>query len=373
MAGVDQPLQPVGSAVGVVGRPQVDPVVAPSAAAGELDDGKQLDGGDTEGDEVVEVGDGAVERALGRERAHVQLVEDRGRQVDARPSLVRPREGRVVDEPGRALDAEGLVRRPGVGPHGAAVDREGVVVARSETGHVAGPLPPLAAGEGHPPPAGDDVDRVARPRRPHRDLHACRIASGHGVRSSRATGKAARRSARGTAAPAPSDAGISQVAAVTTSVQRPGGSATVVSPHPPPPPGPAPAGGRRPPPPAHHECSPATRVPDHVRRRGAGERHRHVGPAVTRPEHRRQPAAQVQRLAHHAQLGRARVVGVGERGAQVGGRQRAHRVQQRSAPVEVDGPAVVGVDQAEVPQLGRPGRCRARPAPPAGAAPGPAR
>ena len=80
MAGVDQALEAVRAAVGVVGRVQVDAVVAPAALAGELGDGHQLDGVDAEVDEVVEVVDGAVEGPLGGERADVELVEDRRRQ-----------------------------------------------------------------------------------------------------------------------------------------------------------------------------------------------------------------------------------------------------------------------------------------------------
>src|SRR5690606_14587132 len=77
VAGVDESLEAVGAAVGVVRGEQVDAVVAPAAVAGELGHGQQLDGVDAELDEVGQAGDGAVEGALGGERADVELVEHR--------------------------------------------------------------------------------------------------------------------------------------------------------------------------------------------------------------------------------------------------------------------------------------------------------
>ena len=72
---------------------------------------------------LEEAGDRTVERALGRERAGVQLVEDGGREVEPGPAAVCPAERAVVDDPRRAVDAVGLVRRPWVGTGRPAVGR----------------------------------------------------------------------------------------------------------------------------------------------------------------------------------------------------------------------------------------------------------
>ena len=71
---VDQPLQPIGPAVGVMRGEQVHPVIAPAARAGELGDRQQLDRVHAEADQVAEVPDRPVERPLGRERADVALI-----------------------------------------------------------------------------------------------------------------------------------------------------------------------------------------------------------------------------------------------------------------------------------------------------------
>jgi hypothetical protein len=108
VARVDQGLQPVGPAVGVVRRPQVDPVVAPAPAAGELDDRHELDGVDAQLDQVVEVVDGTGEGPGGREGADVQLVEHRVLERAPPPRRVGPGERRGVDELGRAVHVVGL-------------------------------------------------------------------------------------------------------------------------------------------------------------------------------------------------------------------------------------------------------------------------
>ena len=131
VGGVDQPLEPVRPAVGVVRGEQVHPVVAPAPVAGELGHRHQLDGVDTQVDQVPEVLDGPVERALGGERADVALVEDRPGQRHPPPAAVAPGEGRVVDHPGRAVDARGLGGRARVGTGRAAVETERVVGARA--------------------------------------------------------------------------------------------------------------------------------------------------------------------------------------------------------------------------------------------------
>ena len=91
MAGVDEPLQPVGAAVRLVRREPADAVVAPVVLAVERVDRQQLDQVDAQVDEVVEPLDGGVEGALRGERADVQLVEDAAGQLPAGPGAGRSR------------------------------------------------------------------------------------------------------------------------------------------------------------------------------------------------------------------------------------------------------------------------------------------
>ena len=126
---VDESVEAFRSAIRMVGSEEVDPVVAPAAPAGELGDGHQLDDRHPELDEVIEVRHDAVERALVRERAYVQLVDDRACEVDAVPVRVGPAEVRRIPQPGGTVDAEGLPRGPRVGTRIAAVETERVVGA----------------------------------------------------------------------------------------------------------------------------------------------------------------------------------------------------------------------------------------------------
>src|SRR5439155_25209750 len=77
VAGVHQPLEAVRTAVGMMRSEEQHAVVAPSPLARELGYRHELDGGDTEVDEVVELGDDRLERALLCERADVELVDHR--------------------------------------------------------------------------------------------------------------------------------------------------------------------------------------------------------------------------------------------------------------------------------------------------------
>ncbi len=131
VASVDEPLQAVRLAVGVMRRPEVDAVVPPAAHTRELRDRHQLDGGDAEVDERRQLLDRRFEGSLRREGTDVQLVEDRRRERCAAPRPVSPPERRVVDEARGAVHAVGLPRRARIGSRRSAVERVGVVVARA--------------------------------------------------------------------------------------------------------------------------------------------------------------------------------------------------------------------------------------------------
>ena len=84
MAGIDELLVAVGSAVRLVHRVPEHSVVAPVVVAVERCR-HQLDEVDAEPDQVAEPLDGRRQRPLGGERPDVQLVDDPAGQLAARP------------------------------------------------------------------------------------------------------------------------------------------------------------------------------------------------------------------------------------------------------------------------------------------------
>src|SRR2546426_11999924 len=66
--------------VGGLGRVEVDAVVAPVTRARKLGDGHELDGGDAQVDKRGKMLDDRLEGPGRRERAHVQLVDDRSEE-----------------------------------------------------------------------------------------------------------------------------------------------------------------------------------------------------------------------------------------------------------------------------------------------------
>ncbi len=93
VSGSDERGELVRTAVGGLGGGQIDAVVAPSVAAGELRDGHDLDRRDPELREPGKLARGGRERALRRERPDVQLVDDvliERRRVHERSDRRRP-------------------------------------------------------------------------------------------------------------------------------------------------------------------------------------------------------------------------------------------------------------------------------------------
>ena len=126
---VHQGAQVVRMAVGARGRVEEHAVVAPVPAAREVGQRHDLDGRDTQVPEVIELADGGEERALARERADVQLVDDE--RVQRHAAMV----GVVLPGvlPGRhdlrgTVDAPRLVARERVGERPALVTVEPVLI-----------------------------------------------------------------------------------------------------------------------------------------------------------------------------------------------------------------------------------------------------
>jgi hypothetical protein len=126
--GVDELLEAERAAVGGLRGGQVDAVVAPAVAAGELADRHQLDGGDPQLPQLAQVRDDRLEGAFGGERADVQLVEDEVVDGGRHPLPVRPLEGAGIDHAGRPPQPFRLPAARGIGQR-LAVEHERVIGA----------------------------------------------------------------------------------------------------------------------------------------------------------------------------------------------------------------------------------------------------
>ena len=109
--GVHEALVGRRTAVAVVHREPQHAVVPPAVLAVEGVDGEELHGVHPELDQVVEAPDGSVERALGGERAEVQLVQHAPRELAPSPPLVLPLVGRRIEHAGRLVHAVRLPPR----------------------------------------------------------------------------------------------------------------------------------------------------------------------------------------------------------------------------------------------------------------------
>ena len=180
MAGVDEALEPLGPAIRVVGGEEVGAVVAPVARARKGRHRHQLDGGDAQLAQVRQPRGDARERPLGRERAHVQLVDDQVGARQAAPGGVGPGEAVGGHDARRPVHALRLMARHRIGTSPdvrqqvdvvAAHRRQRPVDARGEhAARVAGHRH-LRAGPPRP------VEEAHRERLPPRGPHA----EGHGA------------------------------------------------------------------------------------------------------------------------------------------------------------------------------------------------
>jgi hypothetical protein len=194
VAGVHQPLQGPRAAVGVVHGVGEHAVVPPVSGPGELGKGHQLHRGDAQRHQVGQAVGHAVEGAVGREGADVQLVEHAVAQRRAGEPGVAPAVAAGVEAGGRAVHAVGLPARGRVGqgiapvedhlvavPVVDAADRGAVVAA--EPGSGAGPRPRLVQWRQRHGPAVVEQHRDGpRLGRPHREPPT---AVPHGHRSHR--------------------------------------------------------------------------------------------------------------------------------------------------------------------------------------------
>ena len=130
VAGVHQGLEILRPAVAGLGSEEQHSVVAPAPAAREVGDRHQLERGDPERDQVVELRrDGRV-RPLGRERAHVELVEDEALGRQPGPPAVPPGVGEGIDDLARPVHVAGLEAGGRIGHEHLPVDAVAVAGAR---------------------------------------------------------------------------------------------------------------------------------------------------------------------------------------------------------------------------------------------------
>jgi hypothetical protein len=178
VARIDERAQAAGTAVGRLRREQVHAVVAPVAAARKLGERHELDRGHAEPDEVRELRNHAGERALGRERADVQLVDHELALRDAAPRVVVPDERARIDDARRTVHAHRLAAAHRIGPVALAIDHVDVVGAGTGPAHDAVPHVTLATRQRREL-AADLHGELAGARRPHAKAHAV----GHDVRA----------------------------------------------------------------------------------------------------------------------------------------------------------------------------------------------
>jgi hypothetical protein len=115
VSGIDKTLQRIRAAVRLVNGIQIHSIVTPSVIAGEGCHGHQFSVGDPEFSQVVEPGDGRIQRALGCERTNVQLIHDGACQWDGMESVVTPLESVLIVEARKRVHSVRLPPRTGIG------------------------------------------------------------------------------------------------------------------------------------------------------------------------------------------------------------------------------------------------------------------
>src|SRR4051812_30394067 len=115
MTGVDEPLEALRPAVGILRGERLNAVIAPIPSAGKLRYRHQLQRCNAQLFEIIEARHNGIERPLRRERADVQLVNEVVFKLGTGPTLVAPVEVAVEDD-GRTVYAIGLIARRRIGP-----------------------------------------------------------------------------------------------------------------------------------------------------------------------------------------------------------------------------------------------------------------
>jgi hypothetical protein len=95
---VHETAEVIGLAVEARGCKEIDAVVSPAEAAGELRDRHQLDAGDAELGQLLQLARRCRPRSLAREGADMHLIDDLPCHPRTRPLGVRPAEPRWIND-----------------------------------------------------------------------------------------------------------------------------------------------------------------------------------------------------------------------------------------------------------------------------------
>ena len=170
MAGVDQSFQAFGSAIGVLHREGINPVVAPVAPARKLGHRHQLQGGDPQIFQIIQMGDNGVEGPFRGKSPHVQFINHVIGKGEAGPMAVVPGEIRL-NHLGRAVHPLGL--KPGGRVREILLPVKPVKIAatRLHPGDHGGKITPFPSLQGHQLfPGGNQTHlHLRRQRRPHQE------------------------------------------------------------------------------------------------------------------------------------------------------------------------------------------------------------
>ena len=153
VAGIDQALQALDPAVGMLRRPGIDAVVTPVAITGKLGDRQQFQGIDPQFPQFGQARDDGVESPFGSEGSDMQFVHHPLRQRRRPPTGVGPGES-VVHDSRWAVHALRLAVGDGIRTVGFPVPAIKVKRAGFDAGDGGMPVTALVAGHGNQPILG---------------------------------------------------------------------------------------------------------------------------------------------------------------------------------------------------------------------------
>ena len=135
MRGVHQAVKSLRSAITILNSVNVGAVITPVASAGELSNGHQLNGRDTQSLQPVQVCNHRIERTLWRKRANVQFVKNTFLQVGRSPAVILPAKVREIDKLRRPVDPFGLKSRGRIGQFAPIIQSKQIARAGFQSGN----------------------------------------------------------------------------------------------------------------------------------------------------------------------------------------------------------------------------------------------